>query len=93
MRVLNAFGIHHCVVHDADTGTPSEEAENGRIVAELNGLIGEVVMLEPNFEQLAGVDAGAIARFGKPMAASQHLSDEANPIHDELGEAVREAFR
>jgi len=92
MRVLNGFGIKYCVVHDADTGNASEEAENARIANELNRLIGEVVVLEPDFEQVAGIDAGAIARFGKPMAASQHFSNGTNLIPNELDEAARKAF-
>lgn len=93
MRVLNAFGIKYFVIHDADTGNASEKKRNDRIQSELNGILGSISRLEPDFEGIASVPKPMSDDLGKPFAACQHFKDATNPIPDGLADAVREAFQ
>ncbi len=92
MRVLNAFGIKYCVLHDADTGNPSEEAENCRIAAAVEATFGSIECIEPDFEGVAGIPEGAKARLGKPFAACEHFRDPQNPVPELLAQSVRRAY-
>lgn len=49
-RVLNAFDIPYRVVHDADTGNPTAEAENPRIAELLPNALNRIHQMVPDLE-------------------------------------------
>jgi len=93
IKVLNAFRIPYCVVHDEDPvpdPVPADWSENKvaqrrrlfgeneRIRAEVDASIGSVEVLKPDFEGVAGVSRTQGEKKGKAIAALQHF-DGMNP--------------
>lgn len=76
-RVLNAFSIPYRIVHDADTGNPSEEAQNPRIAAALpQGVAaGQAIhVIQPrDLESLLGYAASKSG--SKPFVAVQKVEE------------------
>lgn len=109
MEILNAFGIQYCVIHDEDPlpqPIPKDWADEKRAAKtrtfELNqgiqGLVdaelGEVEMLRPDFETVAGIPKSQAEKKGKALAALDYFEQiGAEAVPKSIAEAVRKAYR
>jgi len=108
IEILNAFRIPYLVVHDEDPlpdPIPSDWTEdkhrgkqrtyklNNEIRELVNYDIGEIEMLSPDFERLAGVSRTQGEKKGKALAALDHFADRApEDIPVRLVEVVKKAY-
>lgn len=110
VAILNAFKISYCVIHDEDhplpdpvpaDWTPQKVAErrrvfneNAQITASIDGTVGYVEVMQPDFEGVSGVSRGQGEKKGKPIAALDHFATTTpNDVPARLAEIVRRAYR
>lgn len=106
MRILNAFRIPYCVIHDEDPvpdPIPPDWDEDKRKAADrtfsmnkeikdlLDSNLGEVEILNPDFEGVANIPKNQARKKGKALAALDYLSKEEIP--ERLTEVIRKAFK
>jgi len=91
IRILNAFRIPYCVVHDEDmlpdpvppdwneqttTGRRRLFNENAHIQDQVDATIGSVEILAPDFEGLSGVSRSQGEKKGKAIAALEYFASQ-----------------
>ncbi|MBP3983981.1 ATP-dependent endonuclease [Pseudoxanthomonas helianthi] len=72
LRVLNAFEIPYRVLHDADPGNATEQANNQKILAAIPNAAAQLHLVNPNLEGLLGYVPPSKA---KPYAAVSAVDD------------------
>jgi CRISPR-associated exonuclease Cas4 len=108
IRILNAFGIPYCVVHDEDplpASKPDSMTEdlwnskkrahelNVEIADIVNKKYGRSVVMDPDFEGVAGISKSVAERKGKAVAALEYFKDKTSAdIPEALASVVRGAF-
>jgi len=109
IAILNAFKIPYFVIHDEDPlpdPVPNDWSDEKRAAKrrtyELNKTIknsvdsnlGEVGMLEPDFETVAGIPKSQAEKRGKALAALDHFeAKNADAVPEPIAEVVRKAYR
>jgi PAS domain-containing protein len=102
MKVLNAFQIDYLVIHDVDPINDDEEDErkkkhraemfkyNQKIAETLDPSFGNIVSINPEFDELLGVPRHQVERFGKRFAVFSRCNEIAlEEIPEELKGIVR----
>lgn len=109
IKILNAFQIPYCVVHDEDPipdpipsdwneekrATKQRTFELNRIISELrDASLGHVEMISPDFETAAGISKSQAEKKGKALAALDHFeSMDAAAIPPRIVEMIQNAYR
>jgi CRISPR-associated exonuclease Cas4 len=99
IEVLNAFDIKYVVVHDEDPITVEQGHEdyqgqkeifskNAEIAAGLDGSLGSIDVLAPDFEAVAGISKSQVIGKGKPIAALDRFKDEGAEIPERLKQVI-----
>ncbi len=80
--------------HDADKYQEAKHGfdENHRIESECDAEFASTRMVAGELESILGVSKSRGEKVGKPYAAVEHYSDEANPIPAEVEDLVREIY-
>ena len=102
MKVLNAFQINYLVIHDVDPINDEEEDErkkrhraemfkyNQKIAETLDPSFGNIVSINPEFDELLGVPRHQVERFGKRFAVFSRCNEiTLEEIPEELKGIVR----
>ena len=107
IRLLNVFRIPYHVIHDEDPlpANPPDDKDkrdspkrifklNATISQIIDDSLGQVSMLSPLFEKVAGISGNQADKLGKPLAAMRHFETMAdiNDLPDELLDAVTKAY-
>jgi putative ATP-dependent endonuclease of OLD family len=92
LRILNAFGLNYTVIHDEDTSA-SEHEFNAELASAIDGRLGKLMILSPNFERVTGISPAQAKHKGKALAALSHFAHKtAQQIPVQLSDAVRVAY-
>lgn len=108
IKVLNAFSIPYCVVHDEDpvpdpipTEWSAEKTASKRATFEVNQTIrdatlaglGHVEVMAPHFEGICGISSAQAERKGKAIAALDHFDGmEPGALPERVAEIVRAGY-
>ena len=108
IAVLNAFGVPYVVVHDEDpvpnpvpVGWSEEKRRekqrtfdlNAELAASVNAAFGRLVVIQPAFEQAAGISISQAEKRGKALAALDHFAGiDVKDIPVQIKEAVEAIY-
>lgn len=109
IEILNAFLIPYCVIHDEDplpNPIPQDWIDekraakqrtfelNQRIRDMVDGNLGEVEIVSPDFETVARIPKAEAEKKGKALAALEHFERmEAEAIPERIADVVRRAYQ
>jgi len=108
IEILNTFAIPYLVIHDKDPlpdPIPDDWREEKRAAKRrtfqmnetirnlVDASLGEVEMLEPDFETVAGIPKSQAEKEGKALAAVDHFERmNAEVVPERIAEVVRKAY-
>jgi len=102
MTIAKAFALDYVVIHDEDplpdpipNDWPDDKRKakkntfdlNATIQSLLDGSQGKVLMISPDFEEVAGISKSQGDKVGKPLAALQYFEDKST---ESIPERIRE---